>query len=120
MAPLISFSRSAALYRSSRSNPKSKRLSAGGFVYIVGIDEDQPVRKALRVVWCELCQAGDGPQHVALAVDDDEGAVALPEFVEVHELEVLEELGFAVPGPSHDVRMLEACPEGDRKGERRL
>src|SRR4051794_11363627 len=88
--------------------------------YVVGIDEDEPVGEALRVVWGELCQVRDGSQHVALAVDDDEGPLARPELVEVPELEVLEELGLPVARAPDNVRMLKPRPEGDGEGERRL
>lgn len=71
------------------------------------VDQNQSVGQAVRCVRIELGQMGEGADHVALAVQETERALALLEFLQVPVDQPLQQLGLAVAGAAQDVGVLE-------------
>src|SRR3546814_10591436 len=85
---------------------------------IFGVDDDEPLGQALRNAGAERGEVRDGPDKIALAVDDDDGAAIVFGSHKVMVDEELHELRFAMTGAADDEGVLEANGEGNREGQR--
>src|SRR3954468_24634081 len=83
---------------------------------IVRVDQHQPIDQAPLVSWRQLGQVGDGAQHVALAVDDDQRALAIRERIEVAQDELLQELRLTVTRAADDVVCSKRVCKGTENG----
>ena len=97
--------------------PEIEEVEGGRVLDVVRVDEHQTIGKRALGPGRKLGEVHDRPDHVALAVDDDERSFAVAKGVEIAQHEVLQQLRFAVAGTAHDVRVLEAPGEGDGAGK---